>query len=52
MRDSKSTFEYTASTGDFAGKTLKGGFAKIIEAIERLVKINGIQCLHPGQETR
>ncbi len=37
MRDSALDFTYVAKTGDFAGKELKGGFAKIIEAIERLV---------------
>jgi len=36
MRDKACTYEYTATTGEFAGKTVKGGFAKIIEAIERL----------------
>jgi len=36
MRNKDSKFTYTAKTGEFAGKELKGGFAKIVEAIERL----------------
>eukprot|EP00048_Salpingoeca_helianthica_P010961 m.157107 g.157107 ORF g.157107 m.157107 type:complete len:396 (+) comp15162_c0_seq1:132-1319(+) len=36
MRDAASTFEYTATAGEFAGKPLKGGLAKIVQAIERL----------------
>lgn len=37
MRDSKFVYEYTATFGPYAGKTLKGGFAKMVEAIERMV---------------
>ena len=37
MRDPKLDYSYTPTTGEFAGKPLKGGFAKIVEAIERLV---------------
>lgn len=37
MRDPESTYTYTGTFGPYAGKTLKGGFAKIIEGVERLV---------------
>lgn len=36
MRDPKLDFEYTATTGPFADTPLRGGMAKILEAIERL----------------
>lgn len=36
MRSAACTYKYTPKTGDFAGKELSGGFAKIVEAIERL----------------
>ena len=37
MRDPSFVYEYTATFGDFAGMTVLGGFAKIIEGIERMV---------------
>jgi glutamine synthetase len=37
MRDPACTYEYTGTFGPYAGKTLRGGFAKIIEGVERLV---------------
>ena len=37
MRDPNITYEYTSTFGPYAGTTLKGGFAKIVEGIERLV---------------
>ena len=36
MRDAKSTFTYTPAAGPYKGQALKGGFAKIIEALEKL----------------
>lgn len=36
FRDPALAFEYTPSTGPYAGKLLKGGFAKMIEALERM----------------
>lgn len=36
MRDPKLDYGYTPSQGPYEGKALKGGFAKIIEAIEKL----------------
>jgi len=36
MRDPALVYEYTATFGPYAGKTLKGGFAKIVEGIERM----------------
>ena len=36
MRNPGLSYEYTAKTGPYAGQTVKGGFAKIIEAIERM----------------
>jgi glutamine synthetase len=36
MRDPKLQFEYTPTSGPYAGKLLKGGFAKIIEATDKL----------------
>jgi hypothetical protein len=37
MRDPNTVYEYTGTFGPYAGKTVKGGFAKIIEGVERLV---------------
>jgi glutamine synthetase len=36
MRDPSLHFEYTPASGPYAGKLLKGGFAKIIEATDKL----------------
>eukprot|EP00042_Codosiga_hollandica_P047652 m.520362 g.520362 ORF g.520362 m.520362 type:complete len:433 (-) comp57495_c0_seq1:110-1408(-) len=36
MRSADTVYEYTATFGKYAGKTFKGGFAKIIEGVERL----------------
>ena len=36
MRNPSCTYSYTPKAGDFAGKELKGGLAKMLEAIERL----------------
>jgi len=38
MRSPATQYSYTPTTGEFAGKELKGGFAKMVEAIERLGK--------------
>ena len=46
MRDPKISFEYTGTFGPYAGVTLKGGFAKIVEGIERLVCAAGGFCMH------
>jgi glutamine synthetase len=37
MRDPNMQFEYTGTFGPYSGVTLKGGFAKMVEGIERLV---------------
>ena len=38
MRDPACVYEYTATFGQFAGASLTGGFAKIVEGIERMVR--------------
>ena len=37
MRDPNIKFEYTGTFGPYSGVALKGGFAKMVEGIERLV---------------
>lgn len=44
MRDPKLEYSYTATQGVWAGRKLKGGFAAIIEAVEKLVFVNGCRC--------
>lgn len=38
MRNPKLDHKYTPTDGPYAGKELKGGFAKVIEACEKLTK--------------
>jgi len=56
MRDPKTVYEYTGTFGPYAGKTIKGGFAKIIEGVERLgapgKPIEHIAVYGPGNKIR
>jgi glutamine synthetase len=49
MRDPACVYEYTGTFGPYQGKTLKGGFAKMVEGIERMVcsKWHMPACAHP-----
>jgi len=36
MRDPKHSYSFTPTSGPFSGQTLKGGFARIVEAVEKM----------------
>lgn len=56
MRDPNTVYEYTGTFGPYAEKTVRGGFAKIIEGVERLgapgKPMEHISVYGPGNQIR